>query len=148
MPYSDRLDYVSMMAQEHAYSMAVENLLKCIFHKELVLYVHYIVNYSYTESFVSITTHALDVGAMTPFFRAFEEREKLWNFTSECQVRDFMLLYTSGCVAQDLPEGLLEDISLFTTSFYKRLMRCMNCLHISNMVSRLVDVGIVTNTMH
>jgi hypothetical protein len=43
LPYLDRLDYVSMMAQEHAYSLAIENLLVVLYLYVLVLYVYYIV---------------------------------------------------------------------------------------------------------
>jgi len=68
LPYFDRLDYVSMMAQEHCYSLAVEKLLKC----EIPLRAKYI-RVLFCEitrilnHLLAITTHALDVGAMTPF---------------------------------------------------------------------------------
>ncbi|KAK1279021.1 NADH dehydrogenase [ubiquinone] iron-sulfur protein 2 [Acorus gramineus] len=70
-----------MMAQEHAYSSAVEKLLNC----EVPLRAQYIrvlfceitriSNHS-----LALTTHAMDVGASTPFLWAFEEREKLLEF--------------------------------------------------------------------
>lgn len=68
LPYFDRLDYVSMMAQEHGYSLAVEKLLKC----NVPLRAQYIrVLFSeitrILNHLLAITTHALDVGAMTPF---------------------------------------------------------------------------------
>jgi NADH:ubiquinone oxidoreductase subunit D len=68
LPYFDRLDYVSMMAQEHGYSLAVEKLLKC----EVPLRGQYI-RVLYCEitrilnHLLAVSTHALDVGAMTPF---------------------------------------------------------------------------------
>ena len=68
LPYFDRLDYVSMMAQEHAYSLAVENLLdinaslRSQFIRVLFSEITRILNH-----LMSITTHALDVGAFTPF---------------------------------------------------------------------------------
>ena len=68
LPYFDRLDYVSMMAQEHGYSLAVEKLLKC----NIPLRAQYI-RVLFGEitrilnHLLAITTHALDVGAMTPF---------------------------------------------------------------------------------
>ena len=68
LPYFDRLDYVSMMAQEQCYSLAVEKLLKVgvplraqyirIMFAELTRILNHL---------LAITTHALDVGAMTPF---------------------------------------------------------------------------------
>lgn len=68
LPYFDRLDYVSMMAQEHGYSLAVEKLLKC----EIPIRAKYIrVMFSeitrLLNHLLALTTHALDVGAMTPF---------------------------------------------------------------------------------
>tara|TARA_R110001592_G_scaffold275133_3_gene542154 strand:- start:2002 stop:2418 length:417 start_codon:yes stop_codon:yes gene_type:complete len=68
LPYFDRLDYVSMMAQEHAYSMAIEKLLKikiplrAQYIRVLFLEITRILNH-----LLALTTHALDVGAMTPF---------------------------------------------------------------------------------
>jgi len=68
LPYFDRLDYVSMMAQEHAYSLGVEHLLKL----SIPLRVQYIrVLFSeitrILNHLMALTTHALDVGALTPF---------------------------------------------------------------------------------
>lgn len=68
LPYFDRLDYVSMMAQEHCYSLAIEKLLKCSvpiraqYIRVLFSEITRILNH-----LLAITTHALDVGAMTPF---------------------------------------------------------------------------------
>ena len=68
LPYFDRLDYVSMMAQEHAYSLAVEALVKCEipvrakFIRVIFSEITRILNH-----LLALTTHALDVGALTPF---------------------------------------------------------------------------------
>jgi NADH dehydrogenase (ubiquinone) Fe-S protein 2 len=68
LPYLDRLDYVSMMAQEHVYSLAVEKLLNCKvslraqYIRVIFLEITRILNH-----LMAVTTHALDVGAMTPF---------------------------------------------------------------------------------
>jgi NADH dehydrogenase (ubiquinone) Fe-S protein 2 len=68
LPYFDRLDYVSMMAQEFAYSLVVENLVECKvplraeFIRVLFLELTRLLNH-----LLAITTHALDVGAITPF---------------------------------------------------------------------------------
>jgi len=69
LPYFDRLDYVSMMAQEHAYALAVENLLQCnVPSRAKVIRVLYIEITRLLNHLLALTTHALDVGAMTPFF--------------------------------------------------------------------------------
>lgn len=68
LPYFDRLDYVSMMAQEHAFSTAIEKLLllqvplRAKFIRVLFLEITRILNH-----LLALTSHALDVGAMTPF---------------------------------------------------------------------------------
>ena len=81
LPYFDRLDYVSMMAQEHAYSLAIERLLGCIIpFRASIIRVLYCEITRILNHLLALTTHALDVGAMTPFFWAFEEREKLMEF--------------------------------------------------------------------
>ena len=68
LPYFDRLDYVSMMAQEHGYSLAIEQLFlsqipkRAIYIRVLFLEITRILNH-----LMSLTTHAMDVGALTPF---------------------------------------------------------------------------------
>lgn len=68
LPYFDRLDYVSMMANEHAYSLAVEKALKCVvplraqYIRVLFDEITRILNH-----LMAVTTHAMDVGALTPF---------------------------------------------------------------------------------
>ncbi len=70
-----------MMAQEHAYSLTVENLLKCSvplraqFIRTIFSEITRILNH-----LLAITTHAMDVGAVSPFLWAFEEREKMLEF--------------------------------------------------------------------
>ena len=68
LPYFDRLDYVSMMVQEHGYSLIIEKLLSCSIPKRaqyiriLFSEITRILNH-----IMSLTSHALDVGALTPF---------------------------------------------------------------------------------
>ena len=78
LPYFDRLDYVSMMTNEQCFSLAVEKLLnieipqRAKFIRTLFGEITRILNH-----LMSVTTHAMDVGALTPFLWGFEEREKL-----------------------------------------------------------------------
>jgi NADH:ubiquinone oxidoreductase subunit D len=68
LPYFDRLDYVSMMAQEHAFSLAVEKALDLrIPRRAQILRVIFCELTRVLNHLMSITTHALDVGALTPF---------------------------------------------------------------------------------
>jgi len=68
LPYFDRLDYVSMMAQEHAYALAIERLLNInISNRHSFIRVIFCEITRILNHLMSLTTHALDVGALTPF---------------------------------------------------------------------------------
>jgi NADH dehydrogenase (ubiquinone) Fe-S protein 2 len=146
LPYFDRLDYVSMMAQEHGYSLAVEKLLRC----DMPIRAQYI-RVMFCEitrilnHLLAISTHALDVGAMTPLLWAFEEREKLMEFYERVSGARLHSAYIRpGGVSQDLPISLCEDIYQFTEHFLHRIDEIEEMLT-SNRIwkQRLVDVGIV-----
>jgi NADH dehydrogenase (ubiquinone) Fe-S protein 2 len=69
LPYVDRLDYVSMMIQEHCYSLAVERLLGLnIPIRAKIIRILFSEITRILNHLLALTTHALDVGAMTPFF--------------------------------------------------------------------------------
>jgi NADH dehydrogenase (ubiquinone) Fe-S protein 2 len=147
LPYFDRLDYVSMMAQEHAYSLAVEKLLgievprRAAYIRVLFAEITRILNH-----LLALTTHALDVGAMTPFLWAFEEREKLMEFYERVSGARMHAAYIRpGGVSQDLPMGLCEDIYLFAKQFSSRIDEMEDVLS-GNRIwkQRLVDIGVVS----
>lgn len=144
LPYFDRLDYVSMMSQEHAYVLAVESLLQ----NSVPLRAQYIrVLFSeitrILNHLLAIACHALDVGAMTPYFWGFEEREKLMEFYERVSgARMHASYFRPGGVNQDLPRGLLEDIFKFSEQFILRLDEFEEMLT-NNRIwkQRLVDIG-------
>lgn len=147
LPYFDRLDYVSTMAQEHVYTLAVEKLLRCDvplraqYIRVLFLEMTRIMNH-----LLAISCHALDVGAMTPLLWAFEEREKLHEFYERVSGARFHAAYIRpGGVSQDMPLGLSEDIFVFVDNFGKRLDEMEEMLT-GNRIwkQRLVDIGVVT----
>ena len=73
LPYLDRLDYVSTMAQEHAYSLCLEQALKInIPRRAQVIRILFSEITRILNHIMSLTTHALDVGALTPFLWGFE----------------------------------------------------------------------------
>ena len=87
LPYFDRLDYVSMMTNEQCFSLAVEKLLnieipeRAKWIRTLFGEITRILNH-----LMSVLSHAMDVGALTPFLWGFEEREKLMvGFVLRCQ---------------------------------------------------------------
>jgi NADH dehydrogenase (ubiquinone) Fe-S protein 2 len=123
LPYFDRLDYVSMMVQEQAYSLAVEKLLgsaiptRAQYIRVLFAELTRILNH-----LMAVTTHAMDVGALTPFLWAFEEREKLMEFYERVSGARMHAAYIrpSG-VSLDIPVGLLQDVYIFARQFNDRL---------------------------
>src|SRR5436853_1639426 len=123
LPYFDRLDYVSMMAQEHAYSLAVEKLLECnVPLKAKMIRILFLEITRILNHLLALTTHALDVGAMTPFLWAFEEREKLMEFYERVSgARMHSAYIRPGGVSSELPLGLEEDIAKFIFQFNFRL---------------------------
>tara|TARA_B110000261_G_C13073875_1_gene353272 strand:- start:1911 stop:2162 length:252 start_codon:yes stop_codon:yes gene_type:complete len=71
---------------------------------------------------MSLTTHALDVGALTPFLFGFEEREKLMEFYERVSGARLHAAYIRpGGVSKDLPKGLLNDIYYFVKQFGSRI---------------------------
>ncbi len=108
LPYMDRLDYVSMMCNEHAYVMAVEKLLGL----EVPLRAQYI-RVMFDEitrilnHLMSIGSHALDVGAMAVFLYAFREREDLMDcYEAVSGARLHAAYYRPGGVYRDLPDTM------------------------------------------
>jgi NADH dehydrogenase (ubiquinone) Fe-S protein 2 len=146
LPYFDRLDYVSMMAQEHGYSLAIEKLLGCIIPPRAVgIRVMFCELTRILNHLLAITTHALDVGAMTPFLWGFEEREKLLEFYERVSGARMHASYIRpGGVSQDIPLGLLQDIYEFIKNFSKRVNELEELLTENRIwKERLVEIGTV-----
>lgn len=108
VPYMDRLDYVSMMVNEHAYCLAVERLLGI----EVPLRAQYI-RVMYDEitrirnHLMNIGSHALDIGAMTLILYAFREREDLMDmYEAVSGARMHAVYYRPGGVYRDLPDSM------------------------------------------
>src|SRR6478609_6885553 len=108
VPYMDRLDYVSMMSNEHAYVMAIEKLLGI----EVPVRAQYIrVMFDEITRILNhllwIGSHALDVGAMTVFLYAFREREDLMDaYEAVSGARMHAAYYRPGGVYRDLPDRM------------------------------------------
>jgi NADH-quinone oxidoreductase subunit D len=108
LPYMDRLDYVSMMSNEHAYVMAMEKMLGL----EVPLRAQYIrVMFDEITRILNhllwIGSHALDVGAMGMFLYAFREREDLMDcYEAVSGARLHAAYYRPGGVYRDLPERM------------------------------------------
>jgi NADH-quinone oxidoreductase subunit D len=147
VPYFDRLDYMSMMSEEHTWVLAVEKLagieappraqyIRVIF-AELTRILNHL---------LFLAAHGLDVGAMTMFIYAFREREALLDiYEAVSGARIHAAYFRPGGVSRDLPEGLDEKIRAFTEDFPSKLDE-YEVLLTNNRIwkQRLVDVGIVS----
>jgi NADH-quinone oxidoreductase subunit D len=172
VPYMDRLDYVSMMVNEHAYVMAIERLLgvevppRAQYIRVMFDEITRILNH-----LLWLGAHALDVGAMTVFLYAFREREDLMDcYEAVSGARMHAAYYRPGGVYRDLPDAMpqyqaskfrnaktmaalnenrsgsmLDFIEDFTNRF-PRYVDEYETLLTDNRIwkQRLVDVGIVS----
>ena len=147
IPYFDRLDYVAPMNQEHAFALAIEKILKI----EVPIRAQYI-RVIFCEigrilsHILNVTTHALDVGALTPSLWGFEERETLMTFYERVSgSRLHANYFRPGGVHQDMPRGLEEDIGKFCNSFPK-IIDDIETLLTDNRIfkQRNVDIGVVS----
>lgn len=108
IPYMDRLDYVSMMCNEHGYVLALEKLLgvepplRAQYIRVLFDEVTRILNH-----LMWLGAHALDIGAMTVFLYAFREREDLFDvYEAVSGARMHAAYYRPGGVYRDLPDSM------------------------------------------
>jgi len=147
LPYFDRLDYVSMMAQEHTYSLAVERLgnIKVPYRAQVIRVIFAEIT-RILNHLLAVGCHAMDVGAMTPFLWAFEEREKLMEFYERVSGARMHAAYIRpGGVSSDIPLGFLDDVYLFISQFNLRLDEIEEMLT-GNRIwkERLIDIGVVS----
>jgi NADH-quinone oxidoreductase subunit D len=113
VPYMDRLDYMSMMINEHAYCMAIERLLG-IQVPERAQYIRVMFDEitRIMNHLLWLGTHALDVGAMTVFLYAFREREDLIDvYEAVTGARMHAAYYRPGGVYRDLPDRMPQYLA-------------------------------------
>ena len=151
LPYFDRLDYVSMMAQEYAFALTIEKLIsdkndtisievpkRAQYIRILFAEITRILNH-----LLALTTHAMDIGALTPFLWAFEDREKLLEFYERvCGARMHANYFCPGGVNDDIPINLLSDIHQFIKKFSVRVDEIEELLTTNRIwLKRLVGIG-------
>ena len=147
LPYFDRLDYVAPMNQEHAFALAIEKILKIdVPIRGQFIRVMFCEIGRILSHILNVTTHALDVGALTPSLWGFEERETLMTFYERVSgSRLHANYFRAGGVHQDLPRGLAEDIAKFCRGFPKIIDDIENLLTDNRIFKqRNVNIGIVS----
>jgi NADH dehydrogenase I D subunit len=147
LPYFDRLDYVSVMAMEHSFCLALERAQgltlspRAKYVRMLFAELTRVLNH-----LLGISCFAMDTGALTPFLFAFEEREKLMEFYERVSGgRMHSAYFRPGGVAADLPLGLLQSIHTWAQQFASRLDEIEELLTTNRIFKqRLVDIGVLS----
>lgn len=147
-PYFDRLDYCSMMTQEHAYILAIEkllnftninysiNLIRILFDELTRLLNH----------FLAVACHALDIGSMSSIFWAFEEREKLMEFYERSSGARMHAAFHKPMLLNDtfLTNNFLNDILFFINNCFITLNEMHNVLTYNKIwKQRLINIGTI-----
>ncbi|KAG0013332.1 hypothetical protein BGZ80_011153 [Entomortierella chlamydospora] len=135
------------MVNEQAYSLAVEKLLnievplRAKYIRTMFAEITRVMNHC-----MSVMSHIMDVGALTPFLWMFEEREKLIEFYERVSGARMHAAYVRpGGVSLDIPRGLLEDIHIWAQQFGQRMDEAEELITANRIwKGRTVDVGRVT----
>jgi NADH-quinone oxidoreductase subunit D len=126
VPYMDRLDYMSMMVNEHAYVMAIEKLLG-IQVPERAQYIRVMFDEitRLLNHLLWLGAHGLDIGAMTIFLYCFREREDLFDvYEAVSGARMHAAYYRPGGVYRDLPDTMPQYTA--TPSHTEKATRALN----------------------
>ncbi|MEW6620353.1 MAG: NADH dehydrogenase (quinone) subunit D [bacterium] len=123
LPVTDRLDYLAAVSNNLAYCLAVEKLLNLEVPKR-ASYIRVILTElnRIASHLVWIGTHALDIGAYTPFLYAFREREAILDiYELFCGARLTTSCFRIGGLPQDIPTGFVEKVEKFVKIFPKKV---------------------------
>merc|ERR1712226_921841 len=135
------------MSQEHSYCLAIEKMLNAKIPKRaqyirvLFAEITRILNH-----LLAVGCHAMDVGAMTPFFWLFEEREKLMEFYERVSgARLHAAYFRPGGVSLDMPLGLMEDIHIWAQQYGQRIDEVDDLLTENRIwKARTQDIGVIS----
>ena len=148
IPFVDRMDYISSMNNDHVYVMGVEKMLgidqsipkRVEYIRVLVCELNRIASH-----LIAIGTYGMDIGAVTPFFFCFKEREHILNLLEWASGARLLYNYIwIGGLFYDLPVGFEQRCSEFLTQF-KPKMRELDELLTNNsiFISRTQNIGVL-----
>lgn len=147
IPLTDRLDYTNAMGNNLAYVLAVEKLLGIEVPKRAqYLRVMMAELQRIAAHLIWLGTHVLDIGATTPIFYTFREREEVLRIFEEVAGGRLTPTYLRiGGVAKDLPDGIEEKIRSFVNSFPQRINEYETLLT-QNIIwlKRTKEVGVIS----
>ena len=148
LPYFDRLDYCSPLAQEYSYVLAIEKLLNVeVPERAQYLRVLFAELTRICNHMLNIGAHVMDVGAMTPNLWVFELREDCMNFFERASgARMHSAWFRRGGVHQDVPEKLLVDIGNWVDGRLQELFGDAMSLVLDNLIfnQRNVEIAVVS----
>ncbi len=147
LPYTDRYDYLSAMNNNLGYSLAVEDLMdleipeRATWLRVIVAEMNRIGSH-----LISFGTYGLDIGAFTPFFYAFREREWMMDlFEKLCGARLTYSYVRPGGVFNDTPPGWLEDMSNWCDTLEEKWVEYNDLLsHNHIFVERTAGIGVIS----
>lgn len=148
IPYTDRLDYLSSMNNNHAFVMGVEKMMGI--DQEIPKRVEYIrvlvceLN-RIASHLIAVGTYGIDIGAFTPFLWCFRDREHIMNMLEWASGARMLYNYIwVGGLFYDLPVGFEERCKEFT-AYFKPKMKELNELLTDNQIfiSRTTNVGVL-----
>jgi len=147
VPYTDRLDYLAPLANNHAYAAAVEQLADIEIPERLkAIRVITSEMARISSHLMGLGAYGIDVGAWSVFLYTFTEREKLYTLFEELTGARFTTSYSRiGGVSRDVPEGWNDKVLEFCDQFLPILDEILKLLTRNKIfMDRTVDVGIIT----
>lgn len=146
LPYFDRLDYVSMMTQEHAFCLAIESLSKSVSYTALYVQIRVLFDEltRIMNHLLALSCHSMDVGNLSPVFWSFEERERLMEFYERVSgARMHAAFYRPNDIDwTGLNYQFFLDVALFGRDCFKTLTEIFTVVTTNRIwKSRLVNVG-------
>lgn len=146
VPYTDRMDYVSAMNQEHGYVVAIERLLELEV-PERVEYIRVIIAelQRIASHLLGIGAFGLDLGAFTPFLYCFIEREKVLDiFEKTSGARLLYNFMAPGGLIRDVHEDFKSDTQEFITSFRPKIKELNDLLSYNSIfIKRTANIGVL-----
>ncbi|MFO1488800.1 MAG: NADH-quinone oxidoreductase subunit D, partial [Verrucomicrobiota bacterium] len=149
IPYTDRLDYLAPLANNVAYSLAVEKLLgihdklppRCQYIRVICCELARI-----SSHLLGLGAFGLDLGAVTVFLLTFTEREKIYNLCEALTGARFTVSYTRiGGVSRDTPPGWCEAVRKFANEVVVNIAEMETLLTRNRIwVDRCRDVGVIS----
>jgi len=146
IPYTDRMDYLASMNNNHGYVLAMERMLG-IEVPERVEYIRVIMAelQRIASHLVAIGTYGLDVGAFTPFLYCFRDREYILDiFEKTCGARLLYNYFWVGGLSHDVPSDFVSDVAHFVKIFRPTIKEVNELLNYNKIfIERTANVGIL-----